>query len=180
MASNTNGRSTYRNIGRTRRQGAEASYLLPLGDTAQLQLSYTWLQATVRQAYLTCASSGCATPTAPVAAGARLPGVPRQQLFARWQWQPRAWQFAIEAVAAGDTVANDLATETAPGYALLNLEASRRWSTAHGTLRSFARIDNALDHAYIGSVIVNDGNGRYYEPGPDRGYTLGLQWEFAH
>ncbi|WP_141134437.1 hypothetical protein, partial [Xanthomonas graminis] len=59
-------------------------------------------------------------------------------------------------------------------------EASRRWSTAHGTLRTFARIDNALDHAYIGSVIVNDGNGRYYEPGPDRGYTLGLQWEFAH
>lgn len=180
VASNTNGRSTYRNIGRTRRQGAEASYLLPLGDTAQLQLSYTWLQATVRQAYLTCASSGCATPTAQVAAGSRLPGVPRQQFFARWQWQPRAWQFAVEAVAAGDTVANDLATETAPGYALLNLEASRRWSTAHGALRTFARIDNALDHAYIGSVIVNDSNGRYYEPGPDRGYTIGVQWDFAH
>jgi iron complex outermembrane receptor protein len=180
VASNTNGRSTYRNIGRTRRQGAEASYRLPLGEAAQLQVSYTWLQATVRQAYLTCASSGCATPTAVVAAGARLPGVPRQQLFARWQWQPRAWQFAVEGVAAGATVANDLATARAPGYALLNLEASRRWTTAHGVLRTFARIDNALDRAYIGSVIVNDGNGRYYEPGPDRGYTVGLQWDFAH
>jgi iron complex outermembrane receptor protein len=180
VASNTNGRSTYRNIGRTRRQGAEASYRRPLGEAAQLQVSYTWLQATVRQAYLTCASSGCATPTAVVAAGARLPGVPRQQLFARWQWQPRAWQFAVEGVAAGATVANDLATARAPGYALLNLEASRRWTTAHGVLRTFARIDNALDRAYIGSVIVNDGNGRYYEPGPDRGYTVGLQWDFAH
>ncbi|WP_369941660.1 TonB-dependent receptor family protein [Xanthomonas medicagonis] len=180
VASNTNGRSTYRNIGRTRRQGAEASYRLPLGEAAQLQVSYTWLQATVRQAYLTCASSGCATPTAVVAAGARLPGVPRQQLFARWQWQPRAWQFAVEGVAAGATVANDLATARAPGYGLLNLEASRRWTTAHGVLRTFARIDNALDRAYIGSVIVNDGNARYYEPGPDRGYTVGLQWDFAH
>ncbi|MBN6150494.1 TonB-dependent receptor [Xanthomonas sp. AmX2] len=179
VASNTNGRSTYRNIGRTRRQGAEASYLLPLGETAQLQLAYTWLDATVRQAYLTCASSGCATPSAVVAAGSRLPGVPRQLFFARWQWQPRAWQFALEGVAAGDTVANDLATEKAPGYALLNLEASRRWTTAHGALRTFARIDNALDHDYIGSVIVNDGNGRYYEPGPDRSYTVGLQWDFA-
>ncbi|XQA78231.1 TonB-dependent receptor family protein [Xanthomonas sacchari] len=180
VASNTNGRSTYRNIGRTRRQGAETSLTLPLGASAQLQVAYTWLQATVRQAYLTCASSGCATPTAVVAAGTRLPGVPQQQLFARWQWQPRAWQFAVEGVAAGDTVVNDLASEAAPGYALLNLEAARRWTTAHGTLRTFARIDNAFDRRYIGSVIVNDGNGRYYEPGPDRSYTVGLQWDLPH
>ncbi|OOW65807.1 ligand-gated channel [Xanthomonas axonopodis pv. melhusii] len=179
VASNTNGRSTYRNIGATRRQGAELSWQQPIGATQQLQLAYTFVDATVRDGYLTCASSGCATPTAAVASGSRLPGVPRQQLFARWQWQPAQWQLAAESVASGATVVNDLATERAPGYALVNLEASRRWSTPQGALRTFARIDNVLDQQYVGSVIVNDGNGRYYEPGPDRTYTVGLQWDFG-
>ncbi|ASM99392.1 TonB-dependent receptor family protein [Xanthomonas citri pv. malvacearum] len=179
VASNTNGRSTYRNISATRRQGAELSWQQPIGATQQLQLAYTFVDATVRDGYLTCASSGCATPTAAVASGSRLPGVPRQQLFARWQWQPAQWQLAAESVASGATVVNDLATERAPGYALVNLEASRRWSTPQGALRTFARIDNVVDRQYVGSVIVNDGNGRYYEPGPGRTYTVGLQWDFG-
>ncbi|WP_372166799.1 TonB-dependent receptor family protein [Xanthomonas axonopodis] len=179
VASNTNGRSTYRNIGATRLQGAELSWQQPIGAAQQLQLAYTFVDATVRDGYLTCASSGCATPTALVASGSRLPGVPRQQLFARWQWQPAQWQLAAESVASGATVVNDLATERAPGYALVNLEASRRWTTTQGALRAFARIDNVLDRQYVGSVIVNDGNGRYYEPGPDRTYTVGLQWDFG-
>ncbi|MCW4455359.1 TonB-dependent receptor [Flavobacterium sp. MXW15] len=178
VASNSGGRSTYRNIGRTRREGVEASYVQPLGDTAQLQLAWTFIDARVRDGYLTCSGSPCTSPSTPVASGARLPGVPRQQLFARAQWQPRHWQFAAEVVASSDTVVDDLASEAAAGHALLNLEAARRWETAHGPLRLFARIDNALDQRYIGSVIVNDGNRRFYEPGPDRGYTLGLQWQW--
>jgi len=43
-------------------------------------------------------------------------------------------------------------------------------------LRVFARIDNALDRSYVGSVIVNEGNGRFYEPGPRRGFMLGAEW----
>ncbi|RBC19577.1 hypothetical protein BRN37_20680, partial [Xanthomonas oryzae pv. oryzae] len=54
-----------------------------------------------------------------------------------------------------------------------------RWTTTLGALRTFARVDNVLDRQYVGSVIVNDGNGRYYEPGPDRTYTVGLQWDFG-
>ncbi|NYF37152.1 TonB-dependent receptor [Stenotrophomonas sp. JAI102] len=175
VASNSGGRSTYRNIGRTRRQGAEASVVQPLGAQADLSLAYTWIEATVRDPYALCAATGCNT----VAAGSRLPGVPRQQWNARVQYRPGPWQWAAEVVASSDTVVNDLATDSAPGYALLNLELSRRWTTAQGTLRAFARIDNALDQRYIGSVIVNDGNQRFFEPGPDRRYNVGLQWQWA-
>ncbi|MBJ7517675.1 MAG: TonB-dependent receptor, partial [Stenotrophomonas sp.] len=117
-------------------------------------------------------------PDTPVAAGSRLPGVPRQQAFARLEWQPRDWQWAAEVTGSSDTVVNDLATERAPGYAVMNVEAARRWSLRDGDLRVFARVDNLLDQAYIGSVIVNDGNGRYYEPGPDRRGSLGVQWSW--
>jgi iron complex outermembrane receptor protein len=178
VARNSGGRASYRNIGQTRRQGAEASYRWPIGDNAQLQLAWTWLEATVRQGYLSCVAAGCTVPNTSVAAGSRLPGVPQQQGFARWQWQPRQWQLAAELVGASDTVANDLANARAPGYTLLNLELSRQWGTATGPLRLFARIDNALDQRWIGSVIVNDGNQRFYEPGHDRRYSVGLEWQW--
>lgn len=38
-----------------------------------------------------------------------------------------------------------------------------------------AGIDNAADRKYVGSVIVNEGNGRYYEPSPERNVTIGMQ-----
>src|SRR5690606_19336821 len=117
VASNTGGRSTYRNIGRTRRQGAELSWRQPLAQDLDLQVAWTWLQAQVRSGYLACGGSGCSVPDTPVDAGSRLPGVPRQQAFARLQWQPRQWQWAAEVTASSDTVVNDLATERAPGYA---------------------------------------------------------------
>lgn len=178
VATNSGGRSSYRNIGATRRQGMELGWQQPIGENQQLQLAWTWLQASVREGYLTCTGlpAPCRVPGNRVRAGSRLPGVPRQQLFARWQWQPGPWQWAAEAVAASDMVANDLADARVAGHALLNLEGAREWNTAHGPLRLFARVDNALDQRHVGSVIVNDGNQRYYEPGPDRSYTVGLQW----
>jgi len=181
VASNSGGRSSYRNIGATRRQGAELGWRQPIGETGQLQLAWTWLQATVREGYLTCTGlpAPCTVPGNPVAAGTALPGVPRQQLFVRWHWQPGPWQLAVETVAAAATPASDLGDARAPGHALLNLEAARQWPTARGPLRLFARVDNLLDRRYIGSVIVNDGNRRYYEPGPARGWTLGLQWQWT-
>ena len=79
-----------------------------------------------------------------------------------------------------DVVVNDLASESAPGFFLLALEAARGWRMDAGDLRLFARIDNALDQSYIGSVIVNEGNGRFYEPGPGRTFLLGAQWQWGH
>jgi iron complex outermembrane receptor protein len=32
-------------------------------------------------------------------------------------------------------------------------------------MSAFLRINNLLNRHYVGSIIVNDGNGRYFEPG---------------
>ncbi|MDM0076669.1 TonB-dependent receptor, partial [Variovorax sp. J2P1-59] len=45
----------------------------------------------------------------------------------------------------------------------------QRWE-----LNAFARIDNLLDKRYVGSVIVNEGNARYFEPAPGRNWTVGM------
>lgn len=176
VASNLGGRSTYRNVGRARRQGAEASMRVSFGEHWQWQAAWTWLDAEFRDGFLTCARSGCAVPDTPVKAGARIPGIARQQFFGRLEWRSETWSAAAEAVAQDRVGVNDIGSEQAPGYALLHLEAARRWRFGDDMLRAFLRVDNALDQRYAGSVIVNEGNGRYYEPGPDRGFLLGLEW----
>ena len=37
-----------------------------------------------------------------------------------------------------------------------------------------ANVNNLFDKEYVGSVIVNESNGRYYEPAPGRNYGVGL------
>ncbi len=178
VASNVAGRSTYRNAGRARRQGAELSARLPLAADWDVQLAWTWLDARFRDGFLVCTGSGCTVPATPVPAGSRIPGTVRRQGYARLQWTPGAWTLAAEGVGTGDVVVNDTATESAPGHALLHLEAAREWPLRSGRVQGFVRFDNVLDKAHVGSVIVNEGNGRYYEPGPGRGVTLGLRWHW--
>ena len=42
------------------------------------------------------------------------------------------------------------------------------------TLREFIRVDNLGDRKHAGSVIVNDGNGRFFEPGAGRSVFVGV------
>ena len=179
VAGNIGGRSSYRNAGRARRQGFELSSRLPFGEAWRLDLAATWLDAYFRDGFLACSGNGCATPSTQVPAGARIPGTARRQLQARLDWSHGAWETALEASALGAVDANDTGSAHAPGYALFALELAREWRPGGQALRAFARIDNLFDRRYIGSVIVNEGNGRYYEPGPGRGLWLGLRWNWT-
>jgi iron complex outermembrane recepter protein len=40
-------------------------------------------------------------------------------------------------------------------------------------------VDNLADRNYVGSVIVNEGNGRYFEPAPGRTFLLGANAVYA-
>ena len=64
-------------------------------------------------------------------------------------------------------------TAAAPGLRAWLLFAGYLKRLEHWELIAFARIDNLFDHRYVGSVIVNEGNGRYYEPAPGRNWPVG-------
>ncbi len=179
VARNVGGRSSYRNVGSSRREGAELSATLPLAQAWSLRLAWTWLDAHFRDSFPICTGAGCTDPSVLVPAGSPIPGTARQQGHARLQWQPGDWAFALEASGTSALAVSDTGARQAPGHVLAHLEASRSWATTHGRLRGFARIDNLFDRAHIGSVIVNEGNGRYYEPGPGRGLLLGLRWDWT-
>ncbi|TCV92303.1 iron complex outermembrane receptor protein [Luteibacter rhizovicinus] len=180
VATNLGGRTTYQNIARSRRQGVEASLDTTLASNLKLVLAYTHLQATFRSPFLTCVSAGCAAPDTPVAAGTRIPGVPRSNGYAALRYgAERGWQAGIDANAMGATSVNDLGTESAPGYVVFGLSGGYVTERDHWRINTFARVDNIADRHTIGSVIVNDGNGRYYEPAPGRTFLVGvdLRWK---
>ena len=51
-----------------------------------MQLAYTYVDALYSDAYLTCVAAPCATPTVLVASGNRLPGVPKNNVYASVRW----------------------------------------------------------------------------------------------
>jgi iron complex outermembrane receptor protein len=172
VAVNTGGRATYQNVGRTRRQGAEAALQWRLAPGWSLYSSAAWVQARYRDPFVSTASG----VTTNVAAGNDLPGVPQQTAFAELQWRPAdAWLLGLEARHTGRIWANDTNTEAAAGYTAWALRAG--WTQAYGDwrLNTLARIDNLTNRHDVGSVIVNEGNSRYYEPSPGRSALLSVQ-----
>ncbi len=84
---------------------------------------------------------------------------------------PEGWHAGAELRALS---ASPPTTRTnAPGYALAALHAGYRRRWERWELDVFARVDNLFDRRYIGSVIVNEGNARYFEPAPGRNWTVG-------
>ena len=175
VSRNERGRSSFQNVGRTRRLGAEASLQWRVAPTWSVYTSAAWTQARYRDSFQSTAVAGGTTTTV-VPVGNDLPGVPSQTTYAELLWRPtNAWQAAVEARHTGRIWANDINTEAAASYTLWALRAG--WTQAFGDwrLNTLLRIDNVTDQHYVGSVIVNEGNKRYYEPSPGRSALLSVQ-----
>ena len=71
--------------------------------------------------------------------------------------------------------ANDDNSAWAPGYATVHFGAERRWRMGGKSWKAYVRVDNLFDRQVIGSVIVNDGNDRYFEPAPGRTLMVGVR-----
>ena len=177
VATNSGGRSAFQNVGRTSRRGGEAGLAWRPAGAYSAQLSLSTLQAHYRDNFLVCVAVPCAAPTVPVAAGGRIAGAPSGNAWAELAWAGGAWgSWALEARGTGRVAVNDRNTDFAAGYAV----AALRWSKSYalgGGLRMewLARVDNINDHAHAGSVIVNDANGRNFEPGSPRSVLLALR-----
>ncbi|MGH8260263.1 MAG: TonB-dependent receptor domain-containing protein, partial [Steroidobacteraceae bacterium] len=165
VATNEGGRSTYENSGRTRRSGAEASLDYRLARDWRVQLAYTYVDAIYTDAYQTCAATPCAVPNFLIAAGNRLPGVPLNDAYARLGWgRQLGWHADFTAQYMSAIAVNDANTVFAPAYPVFDLGGGYGAELGSSTLSAFLRLNNVLNRRYVGSVIVDDSNGRYFEP----------------
>ena len=180
VASNLGGRSTYANATRTRRSGFELSASGPLSAHWRYALAWTTLDARYASGFATCRAPPCVLPDTSIAAGNRIPGTSARSGWAELRWTPRA---DLDVFVAGQgnsrTWADDMNTARAPGHATFDAGVERRWRAGRLPVSAFARLENLFDRRTIGSVIVNEGNGRYFEPAPGRGFVVGMRIGYA-
>jgi iron complex outermembrane receptor protein len=177
---NSGGRTVDQNIPETNRRGLELGLDADWAGGFTARLAYTYLRAVVGQAYRECIASPCnplANPAGPlpandktVAAGNYLPAVPMNALYAgvTWKYQPIGFSATLEAFGRARIYADDRNSDAAAAYWVTNLRVGFEQETRHWRLREYARLDNLANRAYVGSVIVDETNSRFFEPAPGR------------
>ncbi|UCE31367.1 MAG: TonB-dependent receptor [Burkholderiales bacterium] len=176
VAASSGGRTTYQNAGRTRRTGIEIAYAGRLSETLNARLTLSTLNARFRDT-ITIGSGNSARV---VEDGNRLPGAPGLMAFGELVWAPRlgdgpgALQTAIELVHVGKVYVDDVNSDAAESYTVANLRAGYTYRRGPVRIEPFLRLNNVTDSGYAGSVIVNDSNGRFFEPAPGFNWLAGL------
>ncbi len=177
---NLSGRTVDQNIGETSRRGLELAVNAKWKAGFSAQLAYTYIKAIVVQQYFTCVTAPCNPLTnpggapppnyLPVAEGNFLPAVARNTLYVgvSWNYAPLGFSSTLETIARAKIYADDRNTDAAAGYWIANWRAGFEQETRHWRFSEFARLDNLTNRAYVGSVIVNESNSRFFESAPGR------------
>ncbi len=168
VASATGGRTVYKNASHTERKGAELAWDLPLPASLRAYFSYTWLDARFTDAF---------TSTGPVAVGNFLPAVPKNVFYSQlaWRYPQAGFSSAVEVRKSSRLFVDDLNSASAAGYTLVNLRGGFEQASGAWKFTEFLRLDNLFNANYVGSIIVADTNGRFFEPAPRRGAIIGMQ-----
>jgi outer membrane receptor protein involved in Fe transport len=178
VADDASGFGYFRNFGKTRRQGVELGASGEIGSLS-LGLNYTWLDATYRSEEIVPGIGNSSNDAGPgfagvitVAAGDRIPLVPRQILKGNARWEITS-QFAIEADAIGVDSSYARGNENnahqadgvfylGPGksgaYGVMNIGADYR---PVPKVKLFVQVNNVFDAKYntaaqLGSTAFTD------------------------
>jgi iron complex outermembrane recepter protein len=176
---NAGGRSTFSNAGSTRRKGFELYLAIPLTENLDLVGSVSQLKAVYAASFLTCITASCITANVSVPTGNHLPGVPKRSAFAQARWvNASGFNSAIELKHQGTIMVNDLNTDRAASYTQLNANLSFTRQLGPFNLSAGLRVENIGDKRFAGSVIVNEGNSRFFESAPRRNWLANLQMSY--
>ncbi|MBP8006155.1 MAG: TonB-dependent receptor [Acinetobacter sp.] len=166
----SNGRTTFRNADKTLREGIELTWNKALWRDLVANASYGYLDATFDSTVPAVGS------VAEIASGNLIPGIAKQRAYAAVAWKPNTGFYGgLDAQYNDKIYVNDTNTEAAPSYTTVSAYTGYLWTLNDWNVNAYARVDNMLDKNYVGSVIVNDGNGRFYEPADGRNWGAGIK-----
>lgn len=161
------GRTSYRNAAATEREGSELFGRYAFGSHWRLLGSAQFTDAIFAAGTLD---------------GKQLPGVAREQYQLGLQWLPfgsEALQLAAQLQQRSRVFTADDNVVAAPGYRTFDLSAQGEYSLSAINLGWWFKIANLSDENYVGSVVVNQANGRAFEPALGRNITAGINMQYA-
>jgi len=184
VAQSFKGSTAYVNAPTTSRAGWELAASTLLSPQVSASLSASAINAQYTSDF-DCVGLLC-NGKSKIPSGSKIPGIPETSLFSEFAWTsaPRqigakspavGTRLGFEVVQAGRIYVNDLNDlKPADGRTIFNLSASQRWALDKAAVTLYARLNNASDERYVGSVIVNQSYKQFYEPGLPRNWVLGV------
>jgi len=169
VLNNVFGRSSYTNAGKTKRNGMEFSIDTRFDNNISLFGAYTLLNAKFDDTYTNALGNT-------VNSGNVIPGTYHTQIYGEvaWKHDPSGFRTAFEARHNSKAYVDDINSESTRSYTVFNIRAGFEQQISQWRLSEFVRVENIFDKEYIGSVRVNDNNGRFYEPAAGRNWLLGF------
>jgi iron complex outermembrane receptor protein len=163
-----NGRTFYRNAGKTRRTGAE---LAAMAVVRHLELAGALTVSSFRFDEFVVGTTSYA--------GNAIPGIPDRQLQLSATWRAADHFLVAEWQGKDKVYVNDANTASAPGYALVNLRAGNSMRVHGFDMATIIGVNNLFDRKYVSSVAVNAAGtattGKFYEPGAGLSVMAGVQ-----
>ncbi|MGQ2933688.1 TonB-dependent receptor [Sphingopyxis sp.] len=192
IASNIRGRAYFQNVGKSRRQGIEASLTAKTGGFAA-SASYAFIDATYRTPLVLSSPANPESDDAGtilVARGNKLPGIPRHSATLALDYDGGRWSIGGDAIArSGQFLIGDESNANAkvPGYVVVNFRGGVELMPG---LTLFGELRNAFDHKYatfgtfseVDEIELDEAPGasnpRAYGPGAPRRWLAGLKAKF--
>lgn len=176
VRTNVGGRASFANAEGTDRRGLEVA--LRWHPEALRGGEWLFAAAAIRaqfsRDFLTCTGVPCAAATLRVPAGTALPAVPARTASLRLRQPLGGLEIVGDWQARSALTVNDRASDRAPGAAVVNFSVAGDLRAGRWAGRWFVRVDNAAGRVYAGSVIVNEGSGRFFEPAAGRSWVIGV------
>jgi len=161
----------YRNAGSTRHRGVELSGGARVMDGLSVNVIWTYSNYRYRE-YSFTDSLGTH-----VLDGRELPGIPKNWFHTIVRAQPDAfrglWAELQQSYSSGYLVSDVQPTRTSPWWAT-NVRLGWEGKVGQVQLAPFLGINNAFNHLYVSSVVINAARDRFYEPAPGRNAYVGL------
>ena len=158
------GRTYYRNIGESSRDGIETSLAWQLAPAWRVDASYSY----ARNRFDRYSLDGTDY------ADNEIPGLPRHLGFVELAWRPGRWSARVNARAVGSFYADDANQVRVPGVVLTNLRVAYRLPLAKMEITPYFGVDNLFDRAHFDNIRINASAQRYFEPGPGRTIFAGI------
>ncbi len=166
----------YRNAGRSRYRGIEVSGDLTVMPGLNFNVAWTYSDYRFLQYSFTTNTTGGGTVTHTLD-GRALPGIPKHWVNLMLRAHPAVlrggWMELHQTYSSDYLLSDTLGTRSSPWWAT---DVRVGWEgKAGGTrLAPFIGINNAFNHLYVSSVVINAARGRFYEPAPGRNVYVGL------
>jgi iron complex outermembrane receptor protein len=163
------GRTFYRNAGRTRRQGLEAELITDVSSFS-FAASYTYSHFRFRD-YAVGDSNF---------AGNTIPGIPEHQVQGSATYHYRTLFATVEGQGKSSQFVDDQNSAKASGFFVMNLRAGGTALFGRPWLAPSIGVQNVFDKRYVSSVAINAAAGKYYEPSAGRALYVQLTAAYGH